>query len=187
LFCELVGPGRKHETRFEFGRSGDFPVERVLEAAKAASLGEQGMLGEYLRMTRDENPIIRHWGAYGVFLVRPDDAGVRRSLASMARNDPMAGNRIMAAQALGLCGDPVTAFDLILEEANAATDGYVLLSAINAFQYSHTDDRLSRQQWASFKKIEANMRPGADRTGYGYARRVIDDALELWPDRRRVD
>jgi hypothetical protein len=138
-------------------------------------------------MMTDGNPIIRHWGAYGVFLVRPDDDAARKALRAMASGDPMAANRIMAAQALGLCGDPDTAFEVILKEANDATDGYVLLLAINAFQYSHTDARLSREQWAALRKKPASKRPGADNTGYDYARRVIDDAIKLWPERRKVD
>ena len=89
LFCELAGPGKKFKTLHEFGRSDDYPVERVLAAAKTASLGETAKVKDYLAMMKDGNPIIRHWGAYGVFLARPDDAaaqeGAQRRWRPMTR------------------------------------------------------------------------------------------------------
>ena len=76
---------------------------------------------------------------------------------------------------------------MILKEANEAADGYVLLLAINAFQYSHTDERLTKEHWQALRKRGANKQAGVDNTGFGYARRIIDDALKLWPKRRKVD
>jgi hypothetical protein len=72
-----------------------------------------------------------------------------------------------------------------MKEALATPHGYVLLQALNAFQYSHTDDRLSLEDWQTFKEREfvAND-PGA---GLGYPQRIIDDAIALFPERRKVD
>ncbi len=187
LFHDLAGPGKPFQTLYEYAQGDRYPVERILEAAKAASLGDPGRLGDYVRWLTDGDPIVRHWGAYGIFLVRSGEGGVRRALKDMIAGDPLAGNRIMAAQALGLCGDPDAAFEAILKEARRAEHGYVFLQALNAFQYSHTDGRLGREEWQAFGHRKESGRGDADTTGFGYAQRIVQDALAIWPDRRRVD
>ncbi|MCC6352776.1 MAG: sulfatase-like hydrolase/transferase [Verrucomicrobiae bacterium] len=187
LFSDLVGPGKPFQTLFEYAQSDRYPVERLLGVAKAASLGDPVRLPEYLGWLTDGDPIVRHWGAYAVFLARPRGADVLRALGTMVARDPMAGNRIMAAQALALCGDPDAAFAAILKESRETRCGYVFLQGLNAFQYSHTDDRLKQEDWRAFGKKRADGAPGADATGFGYAQRIVTDALAIWPDRRRVD
>ena len=93
----------------------------------------------------------------------------------------------MAAQALGRCGDPDTAFSTIYQEMENAKNGYVLFYAVNAFQYSHTDDQLVQGDWQQFKEMASNKGGREDSFGYEYALRIIDDALALWPERRIVD
>ena len=138
-------------------------------------------------MLEDEHPVVRYWGAYGLFLARDSSPSVKEALRGIAKRDRYATVRIMAAQALGLCGDPKLAFETIHKEATGTNDGYVLLFAINAFQYSHTDDRLTSRHWRRFQMKKPPMQAGVDHTGFGYSRRIIDDALRLWPRRRTVD
>ncbi len=58
------------------------------------------------------------------------------------------------------------------------------LLALNAFQYSFTDDRLTLDDWKRFeeKKFHEN---DAD-AKLGYHQRIIADAISLWPKRRKV-
>ncbi len=106
---------------------------------------------------------------------------VRQALLQMVQADDYAANRIMAAQALAWCGDPDTAFQALMHEASEATVGYVMLLAINALQYSKTDYRLSMEDWKLFrdKRFENDY-------GVQFARRIIDDAIELYPEKRKV-
>lgn len=187
LFHDLVGPDKPFPTLYDYAQGDRYPVARLLQIAKVASLGDPEKLPDYLRWMTDQNPIVRHWGAYGVFMARPKDAGARQAIKDMMADDPMSGNRIIAAQALGLCGEPDAAFEAILKEARGAHHGYVLLQAINAFQYSHTDDRLKRDDWRALAMEKAKKSTGADNFGFDYAQRLVKDALALWPDRRRVD
>ena len=127
----------------------------------------------------------------------------------MIKNDEFATNRIMAAQALAWCGDADTAFKAIMAEIKPEEmNGYVLLFALNAFQYSHTDVNLSKADWERFKKIaeggkprrnkaiqakaKGNPAPGLSAStqtflGFNDAVGLANDALALWPERRRVD
>lgn len=180
LYYELIGPGKDHTTLYEYARGGDFPVERLLAAARLASEARPGSSRDLLRLLADDHPAVRHWAAYGLYLMQEPDARVRRRLRAMMQNDPFAGNRIMAAQALALNGDPAAAFDTILREARSTEIGYVFLFALNAFQFSRTDDRLTRQDWESFAArspaIPYDM-------ASSFAQRIVSNALDLWPER----
>jgi len=156
----------------------------VLAAAKTASLGNPEKRGQYLALLKDDHPAVRHWGAYGLFLLRDDDAAVRAALSEIAENDPFAGNRIIAAQALGCSGDPDAAFRVISREAEATDDAYVFLFALNAFQYSRTDDRLTREDWERFQKKKTS---GPYRLVTGYAQRIVSHVLNNWPERPVVE
>ncbi len=184
LYYELVGPDQEFATLYEYAQSDAFPVERVLEAAKSASQGDPERTTEYLSLLQEPHPAVRHWGAYGLFLVRQECAEVRAGLEQLITNDAFAANRIMAAQALAWSGDRDTAFATIYEEADQTDHAYVFLLALNAFQYSHTDDRLTRADWERYqqKKTPIPRGPGA-----GFAQRMVSFALENWPERPVVD
>jgi len=167
LFYDLVGPDKPFKTLYEFAQSEQYPVERLLQVAKTASLGERRRVDEYL--------------------VRTEQSRVQDALKRMMTGDPLAGNRIMAAQALARCGGADAAFDVLRKEALEATNGYVFLFALNALQYGHVDDRLSREDWEAFAARKAPAGTGMDVMGFGYAQRIVTDALQLWPRRRRVD
>ncbi|MEX0882324.1 MAG: sulfatase-like hydrolase/transferase, partial [Cyclobacteriaceae bacterium] len=185
MFHDLVGKQKKYATLYDFAQSKDYPVSKILQAAKVSSAVAPESSSKLMQYLKDKNPVIRYWGAYGIFLNKLQSITVQNRLKEMIREDDFAANRIMAAQALGVCGDAGTAFEAIMKEALATQHGYVLLQALNAFQYSHTDDRLTLQNWKNFKEKEfVKGDPGSD---LGYPQRIIDDAIELFPDRRKVD
>lgn len=184
MFHDLAGETLKHKTLYEFAQSADYPVERILEVAKISSSGDTDKIETYLIFIEDDNPIIRFWGAYALFLTNPDELAVQDALKKMIKNDSFAANRLMAAQALGVCGNPDTAFKSIMKEATETTQNYVFLQALNAFQYSKTDNLLTLEDWNRFKAKKFPENDAAARLGY--PNRIIDDAIELWPERRKV-
>jgi len=187
MFLAIAGPDKKHKTLYEYGQSGDYPVARILDVAKKASLGDPGAAPDYARYLRADHPVERYWGAYGLFLVRSAAPEVQQALQDAVSHDAVAANRIMAAQALGVSGDPDAAFEAIRREVTTTEDGYVFLFGLNAFQYSHTDERLTREDWKSFEEMANTDKSRPDRYGWEYALRMIQDAIALWPRRRRVD
>lgn len=185
MFHEFAGENRDFPTLYEFAQSKEYPIRKILQAAKAASAPGSENLSQLVTYLQDPNPIIRFWGAYGIFLRKEQGNSLQNHLKKMTHEDELAANRIMAAQALGVGGDPNTAFKAIMREANATDNGYVLLQALNAFQYSHTDDRLRLDDWKRFKEKKfAKGDPGSE---LGYPQRIIDDAIALFPARRKVD
>jgi arylsulfatase A-like enzyme len=185
MFHELVGKQKKYNTLYEFAQSKEYPIRKILEAAKFASSVGPKRLPQLLEYLKDQNPIIRFWGAYGIFLSKDPSISVTNRLRQMVIGDDLAANRVMAAQALAVCSDPDVAFEALMKEANATQNGYVLLQSFNAFQYGHLDDRLTLNDWKNFKEKQfPNEDPGTD---LGYPQRIIDDAIALFPERRKVD
>lgn len=190
MLFDLTGEGSKYATLYEYGQSKDYPVEKILMAAKSASSWRAQDQSLYLDYMKDEEPAVRYWGAYALFLNRINNAQAQKALKAMIQKDAFAANRIMAAQALAWCGDSAAAYTAIMKEINPKVrNGYSYLLAINALQYSHTDKNLTKEDWNRFKQqAEAGRkREGQTSFGFDYSLRIINDALEIWPERRTVD
>lgn len=187
MFSDLIGEGKEYKTIYEYAQSKDYAVQRILEAAKMSTSGKLGNIQECFRYIKDENPIIRHWGAYGLFLARSTDESIQNALREMAQNDEYASNRIMANQVLGLCGNADLAFENLMKECIEAKNGYILLHGLNAIQYAHLDNRLSKDDWLGFKEQKFPAAKNKDVFGENYSKSIIEDALEIWPNRRIVD
>jgi hypothetical protein len=184
LAPDLAGPGKPHETLYEYAQSDQCPIAELLDIAKQAALGDREKTSQYLGYTRHAHPVARYHGAYALFLTRSDDAAVRISLQNMIADDLMPANRVMAAQALGLCGDPDTAYATLRKEIDTTRNGYGFLHALNALQYAHLDDRLTKGDWQSFRDKKFGKQQ--DPFGAEMARRIIDDAVAIHPERRIV-
>jgi len=187
LYGEIAGPAEVHRTLYDYGQSDDFQPERLLQVAKSASQGDPGKLSDYLGYMQDREAAVRYWGAYGLFLIQKDTVTVREALEEMIHRDPYPANRVMAAQALAFSGDPEQGFETIYEIALETESPTVFLQALNAFQYSHTDNRLTLKEWKLFEQKQIEPVPGRDMSNMGYAGRIIADAIGLWPERREAD
>ncbi|MCC5931402.1 MAG: sulfatase-like hydrolase/transferase [Cyclobacteriaceae bacterium] len=185
MFHQLIGSDKKHATLYEYAQSDDYPIASILAAAKDCSSRNTDLLDNYLQYCRDTNPVIRFWGLYAIFLNGFSDEQTLKTLRNAATSDQISANRIMAAQALGRCGDQETSFSALMKETMKAENTYLKLQALNAFQYAQVDQKLKKSDWEFFKSKEW---PKDDRSAQlGYPLRIISDALQLWPDRRIID
>lgn len=187
MYFELIGTEKKYKTLYEYAQSDAYEIERILEVAKTASLGEKNRISEYLLFMKDENPIVRYWGAYGVFLTKSEDDKVLKALKQMAQNDNKTANRLMAAQSLGLQGERDFAFELILKEIETANYAGIVLAGLNALQFGHLDDMLTKEMLLKIKNHSYPRNLGIDQTVAGNVSRMLDDAIKIFPERRKVD
>ena len=187
MFTDLAGPDKRFKSLYEYAQSDEYPIAELLQVAKSASLADPKKLPDYLNFLLLKNPIARHYGAYALFLLRSSEDGVKAALRQMMTDDAVAANRIMAAQALGLCGDPDSAHAALHKEIEITNEGYVFLLALNAFRFGHIDDRLTLENWKAFQSKRIPRRAGDDPNGVSYANRIIKDAIALWPKRRPPD
>lgn len=63
MLFDLTGDGKKYATLYEYGQSKDYPIEKVLKAAKSASSRRTNDQTLYLNYTKDNVPAVRYWGA----------------------------------------------------------------------------------------------------------------------------
>lgn len=185
MFSELAGPNKKYKYLYDFAQSEDYPIQKLLPIAKNASWGDTKQTDNYLKYLQDDNPIARYYGAYALFLLKLDTKQVQSILNKMMLTDHFTTNRIMAAQALAVCGNPDDAYKALLKEAEATKDGYQFILALNGFRFGKLENRLTREHWEHFKekKIGAEYDP----IGYDYAQEMIIDALDIYPERRIVE
>lgn len=187
MFHDLVGNGKKYATIYEYAQSNTYEIERILPIAKLAAKGSLLDKDEFLKFLNDENSIVRYWGAYGIFRILQDDKILRESLIKVIENESIPVNRLKAAQALAISGDKKKAFNYLYNEVNNARDGFVSLFGLNALQYSHTYKFLTKQDWLAYKTKTFTTADAIDKYGKEYSKGIINDALALWPKRRRVD
>ena len=73
------------------------------------------------------------------------------------------------------------AFNALMCETRNADAVYIILQAIIALQNSKTDDRLTLQGREFFRKMQFE-----NDYGIQFAQRIMDDAIEPYPERRKV-
>jgi len=182
MFNDLVGPGKKFGTLYEYAQSDEYPVAELLRIAKASSMADPDRLQYYLEIAQHQHPAARYYGAYALFLLRSEDRNAVKTLRLMMANDAVASNRIMAAQALAFCGDADSAYAALRKEVDAADSNYLYLFALNAIRHSRTDDRLTLEDWKAFgANIPENESASKRQVMY-----LVKDAISLWPERRRL-
>ena len=187
MFFELIGKNKKYKTLYEYAQSSDYEIERILGVAKAASFGDQSKVSEYLQYMNDDNPIVRYWGAYGVFLAKEKGNTALEALKHMVQNDDIAANRLMAAQGLGLSGDRDFACWAILKELEATNDASIFHAGLMALLFSHTDVMLGEKDWQKLRSHAFPNNIGIDQTVAYYSMQIINGILQTWPDEIRVD
>ncbi|WP_139956604.1 sulfatase family protein [Flavicella sediminum] len=187
MFHDLVGTGKKYVTIYEFAQSDDYAIERILPIAKICAKGDVSNKKDFLKFLCDKDPIVRYWGAYGIFRIAKDDKKLQKELKKRIAKEKIPVNRLILAQALAVSGDKKNAFAYLYDDTKSARDGFVFLFGLNALQYSHTDEYLTKQDWVFFKNKKFTTDDAVDKFGKEYSKRIINDAIKLWPQRRRVD
>lgn len=187
MFHDLVGQGKEYATIYEYAQSDVYDIEKILPIAKLCAEGKVENKNKFIKYLEDSNPIIRYWGAYGIFRISKKESQLQKCLIKAIKKETIPVNRLIAAQALAVSGDMKNAFEYLYYETQNARDGYVFLFGLNALQYSHTDEFLTKQDWESFKEQKFKTDEAIDKFGKEYSKRIINDALNLWPNRRTVD
>ncbi|RXP62752.1 sulfatase [Lutibacter sp. HS1-25] len=187
MFFDLASEGKKYKTIYEYAQSDAYEIEKILPIAKLAAQGSLENKNDFLTFLDNPNPIIRYWGAYGIFRMAQNNIDVQNKLIALIEKETIPVNRLMLAQALSFSGAKEKAFEYLFNETKNARDGYVFLFGLNALQYSHTDQFLTKQDWEDFKNQTFDTNDAIDKFGKEYSKRIINDALDLWPNRRVVD
>lgn len=120
-------------SEYEYARSGDYPLERILDTALLVGLGSD-VMPQLVERLDDADGAVRYWAAMGLANMGPDAApaapGLRMRLA-----DESPDVRIAAAQALCRMGRTEIGLPPLIEELKHESE-WVRLAAANAIDYT---------------------------------------------------
>lgn len=142
MFEELGKP-----TLYEYGRSGRYRLEEIMDVAAAASSGAVENLPLLLQRLTNPDPIQRYWAATGCIVLgekaRPAVAVLKKAL-----DDPLVAVRIAAAEALYGLGERAVAVRT-LQAALKDSNKMARVQALNVLEIMEDDAR------PAFDAIEA--------------------------------
>ena len=155
-------------TRYDYMRSGDVPLKKLIDAAEIASevdLKNQDILLKYLK---DEDSGIRYWGATGL-LILGDGAVASKDALIKALSDESPNVVVVAAEALYKMGVKKQAVEALIKILEIPEDK-AQFHALNAIKY--TDEDGPEMKAAIVKMIPDNQ--------YQYSSRIVEWFAEKW-------
>lgn len=138
------------KTLYEYGHSADYPLERIITLADAATSGQVSALPSLQAALGDSHPVIRYWGAVGCLILKQDSAPLQQQLLGLL-DDPHANIRATAAEALSHLGQTDQALRA-LEPLWNSRDEYEALAAVNALDFMQDAGTVRLQRVQSLLK-----------------------------------
>jgi len=129
------------QTLYEYARSGDYELEKIVETAEMASLGEVENIPQLVQKLKDPNPAVRYWAATGCTILGKKAISVRGQLETVL-DDPQVAVRIAAAEALYQLGEKETVLE-VLTSALTDSDRMARVQALNVLELMGEDARPS--------------------------------------------
>lgn len=122
----------KKSTVFEYGQTGKYPLERIIETAEMASSGNTRYLNEIIRRLNDNDPVVRYWAAIGCTVLQQKAAPAKHALKKLLK-DSEASVRIAAAEAFYHLGEQEESM-MALKESLTNDNPMVRLQALNVLE-----------------------------------------------------
>lgn len=130
MMLEIV----KRTPLYDYARSGQYPLEKILETAELASSRDSSALPELQRRLSAKNPVIRYWAATGINVLSSYAGAPRiKDDLSALLNDPEVSVRIAAAEALYSLGKKGRSI-ATLKDALASDNLMARVQALNVLE-----------------------------------------------------
>ena len=105
------------QSSFEYVHSDAYSFEKIKTAADVATMRDTGKLDEIIGFLKDENPLVRYWGATGCLILGEAAKSAQDDLSELL-DDKNADVRIAAAEALCNLGESGVATPVLIEALN---------------------------------------------------------------------
>lgn len=102
---------------FDFVHSDAYSFEKIKTAADDATMRDVGKLEEIIGFLKDEEPLVRYWGATGCLILGEAAISAKNDLKELL-NDKNPDVRITAAEALCNMGESAAATPILIEALN---------------------------------------------------------------------
>lgn len=155
---------------YDFGRSDQYPLERVVETAELASLRDKSKLGVIVQRLDDKNAVVRYWAVIGTIILKEDAVSAKGKLVKLLDDTELAV-RIAACESLlnmGDTGKPVEVLTRALESDNAMAR----LQALNVLEL------IGEKAKPAYANIQAILKDNPKDSDYDVraAKRIMDQA-----------
>lgn len=129
------------KTIHDYAQGTDYPLERIIDLADAATSRDASALPQLLKAMEDPHPVVRYWGAMGCLVLQKEAAPAKDKLLELLKDD-WNDVRIAAAEALGWLGEteaPVQALAEVIRNGSL----YEVVTAQNALDAMRLDGHVS--------------------------------------------
>jgi arylsulfatase A-like enzyme len=155
---------------FDFGKSDQYPLERVIETAEMASCREKSKLNEIVKRLDDKNAVVRYWAVIGTIILKEDAVSAKGKLNKMLEDTEIAV-RIAACESLLNMGEterPVQVLTQALKSENAMAR----LQSLNVLEL------IGEKAGPSYANIQAILKDNPKDSDYDVraAKRILDQA-----------
>jgi arylsulfatase A-like enzyme len=157
---------------YDYMRSGNVPLEKIIDAAELASLGTKENLLQFVEFLKDGDSAIRYWGATGLFMLK-DDARAAIPDLKKAISDPSANVATVAAEALYHLGEKEIAIETLLSVLKNQNQ-FARLHALNVIGCINEDSKPVLEGVGEMIKIR-----GKDKTN-DYDLRAAKGLMKKW-------
>ena len=157
---------------YDYMRSGDVPLERIIEAAETATTATNDDLSVLTAYLQSDDSAIRYWGATGLLMAGDEAASAMEALRG-ALDDPSPNVVVVASEALYNLGEQTAAregFMRVLQSTNPMARTH----AMNAIEAVEDDSDEIRQEVIEFARAAGVM------TRHNYDHRSAKRLLDLW-------
>ncbi len=120
---------------YDLLRTGQVPLEQIIEAAELAALGNKENLPQLIQLLSHENKIARYWAATGFLTLGQEAQSAKKPLES-ALQDPSPNVVIAAAEALYYLGEEEIGLQALIKILDHP-DPFARTHALNAIDYTN--------------------------------------------------
>lgn len=122
----------KDRSLYDYARSGDYPLQKIMETAELASSKDPAALPRLKKALSDKNPVVRYWAVTGCTILSSAAAPATDQLSKLLL-DPEISVRIAAAEALYQLSEKEKAI-AVLEQALGSDNLMARLQALNVLE-----------------------------------------------------
>lgn len=129
----------KAKSLYDYARSGDYPLQKIMETAELASSKDPAFLPRLKKALTDKNPVVRYWAVTGCTILSQAAVSAQDELSKLLQ-DPEISVRIAAAEALYCLSEKDKAI-AVLKQALASDNLMARLQALNVLENIGDDAR----------------------------------------------
>jgi arylsulfatase A-like enzyme len=122
----------KTTTLYDYGKSGEYRLEKIMETADMASMGKPENRSVLIKRLDDPDPVVRYWAATGCIILGEWADPAKEKLLE-ALDDQEVAVRIAAAEALYILGETDVALKT-LTQALQVDNKMARVQALNVFE-----------------------------------------------------